>query len=339
MILVTGGTGLVGSHLLFHLAQAGNAVRATYRTAKKLEDVRLLFSYYSENSKKIFSKIQWIEADLNDISSLERAFENITHVYHCAALISFDPNDFKILQRINETGTANLVNMCISRRVSKLCYVSSIAAIGKSMNNSMVTEDNEWRFNNSNPYALTKHLAEMEVWRGTQEGVPAVIVNPGVILGPGFWESGSGKLFHVAAKGSRYYPPGGTGFVTVQNVVRLMIELMNSEVVNQRFIAVGENFSYSEILSKLSACLGANPPRTQIKFWQLKLLWRLDWLWNKISGQKRKLSKSQVVSLANRGIYDNTKAKKLIGFEYLPMDDYLPFCCLKFREAYPALFS
>ncbi len=339
MILVTGGTGLVGSHLLFHLAQAGNAVRATYRTAKTLEDVRLIFSYYSENSEEIFSNIQWLEADLNDISSLERAFDNITHVYHCAALISFDPNDFKILERINEIGTANIVNMCISKGVTKLCYVSSIAAIGKSLDNSMVTEENEWRLNNPNPYSLTKHLAEMEVWRGTQEGVPAVIVNPGVILGPGFWESGSGKLFQVAAKGSRFYPPGGTGFVTVQNVVRMMIELMNSEIINQRFIAVGKNFSYAEILSKLSACLGVNPPRTQIKFWQLKLLWRLDWIWNKISGQKRKLSKAQVVSLANRSLYDNTKAKELIGFEYQPMDDYLSFCCLKFREAYPALLS
>lgn len=339
MILVTGGTGLVGSHLLFHLAQAGHVVKAIYRTTHRLEKVRRLFSYYSENPDNIYHNIHWIKADLNDLSLLEKAFEDITHVYHCAALISFDPSDFKILQKVNETGTANLVNMCISKRITKLCYVSSIAAIGKSPNSSLVTEDNEWRSSHANPYALTKHLAEMEVWRGTQEGVPAVVVNPGVILGPGFWDYGSGKLFKIAAKGSRFYPPGGTGFVTVQDVVRMMIELMNSEITNERFIAVAENLSYSQILSRLATCLEVRVPRVKIKIWQLKLLWRIDWLWNKLSGQKRKLSKAQVASLKERSIFDNSKATRFIDFEYKPMDDYLSFYCLKFKEENPALFS
>ena len=128
---------------------------------------------------------------------IEEAFKNIRKVYHCAALISFDPNDFKRLVEVNEEGTGNIVNLSISHKIDKLCYVSSIAALGKDPNSPEVTEQSEWRGTDVNPYALTKYLAEMEVWRGSQEGISTVIVNPGVILGPGFWESGSGRLSAV----------------------------------------------------------------------------------------------------------------------------------------------
>ena len=186
MILVTGGTGLVGSHLLYQLAQAKAPVRAIYRSEQKLDQVLRLFNYYSENAVNLFERVHWIKADIKDISSLQHAFEGVKRVYHCAAMISFDPNDFWELAKINEEGTANVVNLCIANKIEKLCYVSSIAAIGRDPYKAEVTEQSEWKSNDVNPYALTKYLAEMEVWRGTQEGVPAVVINPGVILGPGF---------------------------------------------------------------------------------------------------------------------------------------------------------
>ena len=186
----------------------------------------------------LFEKIEWIEADINDIPALEKAFQDITHVFHCAAFISFDPNDLQRLVEVNEIGTANIVNLCIANQIKKLCYVSTIAAIGKEPNNKWVSEETEWQNELVSPYALTKYLAEMEVWRATQEGIPVIIVNPGVIIGPGFWESGSGKLFPTAAKGYKYAPPGGSGFVAVEDVVNMMVQLMESNISNERYIAV-----------------------------------------------------------------------------------------------------
>ena len=336
MILVTGGTGLVGSHLLYHLVQTKSGIRAIYRSEEKLETVRRVFSFYSEDPEGWFNRIEWVRADMNSLPDLENAFDNVRFVYHCAALISFDPTALPELIRANEIGTANVVNLCIANNVKKLCYASSIAAIGKNPASTQVTETNEWYGTQGNPYALTKHLAEMEVWRCSQEGIPVVIVNPGVIFGPGYWETGSGKLFKIADRGSRFYPPGGTGFVTVEDVVRLMILLMHSDIENERFIAVGENKSYFEVLSSLSHHLNRRGPQKQIPYWALELLWRLDWFRRLIFRGKRKLTKAQVISLRHRVYYDSQKAESALDFGFQPLESYMQFCCEKFRESYPA---
>lgn len=339
MILVTGGTGLVGSHLLYQLVQEQKSVTAIFRTRVKLAKVKEVFSFYSEEAEALFAKIKWVEADLNDLSSLQLAFKGVSQVYHCAALISFDPNDFRKLVKVNEEGTANVVNLCISNGVEKLCYVSSIAALGKEPGKNEVTEQDEWKSSDVNPYALTKYLAEMEVWRGTQEGVPAVIVNPGVILGPGFWETGSGRLFKTAAKGSKYYPPGGTGFVCIEDVISMMIALMNSEVSNKRFIAVSENLTYKDVLSQLATNLGKPAPKRVLSIPLLEFLWRLDWIWHFLTGKKRKLSRLQVASLKNSSVYNNSRIMDFIDFKYSNLEERLPGYCNRFKEAYPSLFA
>ena len=338
MILVTGGTGLVGSHLLYKLAEENAPVRAIYRSEEKRDQVLRLFKYYSENATELFDRISWMKANIRDISSLQLAFEGVERVYHCAAMISFDPNDFRELVKVNEEGTANVVNLCIAKGIGKLCYVSSIAALGRDPNKAEVTEQSEWKSNDVNPYALTKYLAEMEVWRGTQEGVPAVVVNPGVILGPGFWESGSGRLFKVAAKGGKYYPPGGTGFVSIHDVVEMMILLMNSAVVNERFISVSDNLTYKELLTTLALEFKKRAPHKMISIKLLQFLWRLDWFWHLISRKKRKLSKLQVEALKKRWIYNGEKIKEYVKFEYSDLEDNLTFYCQKFREEYPEHF-
>ena len=339
MILVTGGTGLVGTHLLFHLLKKGMSVRAIHRADSNLEKVEEVFSYYDNQSKDYFNKIDWVEADINDIPALEVAFMNITHVYHCAAYISFDPRDFKLLQKVNEEGTINIVNLCISNKIEKLCYVSSIGAIGKSPEGAISTEDNEWNDDRANVYAMTKYLAEMEVWRASQEGVPVVIVNPGLILGPGFWSRGSGSIFRIAAKGSRFYPPGGTGFVTVNDVVRIMIQLMDSDISGHRFILVDKNLKYKEVLSNIAREFGIPTPKIQLKYWQLNLLWRLDWLRSKLTGKRRKLTKKNVISMRHPEVYSNKKVLEMLDFEFELMAETVYFSCNRFKETFPELFT
>lgn len=332
MILVTGGTGLVGSHLLFRLVKDGHFIRAIHRTNSNLDQTKKTFSCYSEQAAELFKKIQWVEADINDLPALEIAFKGVTHVYHCAALISFDPKAYRRLRKINIRGTANIVNLCLSNSVEKLCYVSTIGTIGKSLNGSMATEETEWTEADANVYALTKYAAEMEVWRGSQEGLPVVMTNPGIIIGPTVWNQGSGKLFTNANRGLNYYPPGGTGFISVHDVVQMMIQLMESSVKNERYIAVSENLTFHEILNRITKELGKNPPKKQLKFWQLEVFRFADSIWCAVTGKKRKMTKSTIRSLRNRQIFDNQKAIQDLNFEFEDLSKTLKVTAERFLK-------
>ena len=335
MVLVTGGTGLVGAHLLLYLVQNETPVRAIYRQGSNLKRVEKVFSYYTPNAPDLFNKIEWLLADINDIPALEIAFKNVEYVYHAAALISFDPNNYRKLKKINALGTANIVNLCLAHNIKKLCYVSTIGAIGKSVQGLKATEENDWSGQEANVYGLTKHRAEMEVWRGSQEGLPVVIVNPGLIIGPGFWDSGSGRLFTTANKEYSFYPPGGTGFITVGDVIKMMTTLMNSEITNKRFIAVAENFTYKNILTRLSTEIGKKAPAKELKVWQLELVRVFDYLKNLFTRSGRKITKKTIYSLMSREIYDNQSIISTIGFDFEALDEVIAFSCSKFKEENP----
>jgi dihydroflavonol-4-reductase len=332
MVLVTGGTGLVGSHLLVKLAQQGEKIRATYRKGSDLEHVRTIFSYYSEASSDLFDTIEWQEANLNDIPKLTVAFENISHVYHCAAYISFDPSDYKKLRNTNIKGTANIVNLCIEHKIKKLCYVSSIATLGH--HSDRIDEDTFWGGNqDQSVYAISKYGAEMEVWRGIQEGVSTVIVNPGVIIGPGFWNSGSGLLFKLAYKGNPYITEGITAYVDVNDVVVAMLQLMRSSIENQRYILAGANISYEEIMTMICKALHVKAPRKVASKFLLSVGWRADWLLSKIIGRKRKLTKQLAKTLIKKSIYSSDKIlSDLKGFKFTPITDSVSARCREFLE-------
>lgn len=325
MVLVTGGTGLVGSHLLLKLTMNNTEVRALYRTEDKLAQVKKIFSYYANDAASLFAKIDWVQGDILDIPSLENAFESINNVYHCAAYISFNPSDFKKLERINREGTANIVNICIAKGIKKLCHVSTIGTIGRTISNNQADEETEWTRQNANPYAITKHLSEMEVWRGAQEELEVVIVNPGVILGPGFWNAGSGSFFKTAAKGYQYYPPGGSGFITINDVTNIMIALMDSGIYNERFILVAENLTYQEILKKIAISMDKKPPFKSLKFWQLNIGKFADRLRNLMTGSPRTITKNTIYGLKHPTTFNNEKIKKALNMEFEGLDEQVKF--------------
>ncbi|MBT4412867.1 MAG: NAD-dependent epimerase/dehydratase family protein [Polaribacter sp.] len=316
MILVTGGTGLVGSHLLYHLCLQNVAIRAIYRTKSSLENVKKVFRYYTEN-ENLFSKIEWYQADITDVPKMIPAFSDVKHVYHCAAFISFNPKDYRKMRKVNIHGTAIIVNLCIAAKIEKLCFVSSIAAVGDSLKGKIVTEENEWNKELDNSgYSITKFGAEMEVWRASQEGVDVVVVNPGVILGSGFWNSGSGKLFSQVNNGFRFYTEGVTGFVSVQDVVKPMILLMNSPVKNERFILISENKSFKEIFFLIADTLGKSRPSIKIKPWQTNLFWRFAWCVSKIARKEPLLSKYSARSAHSVAEYSSEKIQKKINYQF-----------------------
>ncbi|PQJ21713.1 NAD-dependent epimerase/dehydratase family protein [Tenacibaculum sp. SG-28] len=329
MILVTGGTGLVGAHLLYHLAKENDAIVAIYRTKNRLEKTANVFAYYTENFTALFNKIQWVQADITDIPSLELVFSfPIIQVYHCAALVSFNPDDYKQMRSVNICGTANIVNFCIHNSVKKLCFVSSIAAVGDAVEDKIITEENEWSDTDDNHgYAITKYGAEMEVWRASQEGIPVVIVNPGVILGSGFWEEGSGKLVRQVDKGLRFYTEGVTGFVSVKDVVKAMILLAESSVKNQRFILVSENLSFREVFSIIAEALGKQKPSIKIGSFVTSVFWRFDWVVSKLMNRQPILTKNSAKSVHNVNRYSSRKITEEINFIFTPVTKAIQEVC------------
>ena len=331
MILVTGGTGLVGSHLLYKLSTENEKIRAIYRTENKLKKVKEIFSYYTSEVEQHFSKIEWIQADITDIPSMITVFKNIKQVYHCAALVSFNPKDYREMRKVNIHGTAIIVNLSIDAKVKKLCYVGSIAAIGDAINGNIITEENEWNDQTDNHgYAITKFGAEMEVWRASQEEIDVVIVNPGVILGSGFWNTGSGKMFKQVHNGFNYYTQGITGFVGVKDVVKTMVYLMNSKIKNKRFILVSENKSFKDIFFFIADSFGKKRPSKNIKTWQTEVFWRVAWVVSKITGKAPLLTKYSAKSAHNVSYYSSEKIEKIINFKFEKIEKTINNVCKDF---------
>ena len=323
MILVTGATGLVGSHLVLQLLENNESVRAIFRSHASVEKTKSVFAFY--NKLDWFDRIEWMEADICDIPSLTDAFQKIDSVYHCAALISFNPADEDEIRKINIEGTANIVNFCLEFKVRKLCFISSIAALGDPKEHEkVISEETEWNPEASHSdYAISKYGAEMEIWRGKQEGLEVAVVNPGVILGPCFWHSGSGEIFSRVGNGLPFYTKGITGFVSVNDVVQLLVRLMKSDSNGERFIAVSENISFEEALKTVAESMNAKPPSIYAKPWLTEISWRLDWILSNVFQMKRKLSKSMARSLHSTTIFSNEKAKSVLGFEFEAIEPYI----------------
>jgi nucleoside-diphosphate-sugar epimerase len=321
MILVTGGTGLVGAHLLLTLAGNGQMVRALYRTEASITKTRTLFTTKGNTH---FDAIEWVQGDITDVPSLEEAFKGIDVVYHCAANVSFEPKDEDILRKVNIDGTANMVNCALDFGVKKFCHVSSIAALGTPKNNEAITEETEW-----NPeirhgdYAISKYGAEMEVWRAWQEGLNVVIVNPGVIFGERFWDEGSGKVLKSVKNGQPFYTRGSVGIVAVEDVVKAMVQLMATNSNGERYTLVAKNMSYKEILDTIAGSMKKSRPSVYASPLMTSAAWRLDWFISKLTRQKRKLTRSMAKSSHNAEHYDNSKIVQKLNFTFTDADSYL----------------
>jgi dihydroflavonol-4-reductase len=333
MILVTGGTGLVGFHLLRQLSEEKEAIRAIYRTEKKLQHIKNLFE--AANKLAEFEKIDWVQADILDIPALETAFTDVSYVYHCAAIVSFDPKDEDKLYQNNIVGTANVVNISLSTTVKKLCFVSSISALGNGTEHNLLVNEETERNNEAirSDYSISKFGAEMEVWRGFQEGLDVVIVNPGVIFGNGFPKEGSNLFIQNIKNGQSFYTLGKLGIVAVEDVVKAMTTLMKSTISGERFILVAEDVTYKELFDRIAEILNnpevsgqndkINKPKYLVKKWQTQVVSAIEFIFSKLFFRKRMLTKATINSLYNLEIHDTSKIKNAIDFEFLDMKVYL----------------
>lgn len=334
MIFVSGGTGLLGAHLLLNLVSNGRDVVAMKRPNSDLGKVKKIFSYYTLNSEQLFKNIKWVDAEITDYETIEELLVDIDTVYHCAAMVSFAPADKQKIFDINVIGTANIVNACLKNGVRKLCHVSSIAALGAEKNGAKITEDSKIvdQDKSQSIYSKSKFLSEMDVWRGTAEGLNAVIVNPSVILGPGNWNQGSAAFFSAVWNSMKFYTEGVTGFVDVRDVTRAMIMLTESEIVNQRFIVSAENVCYKDIFKIIATNLRKKPPTIKVSKFMTQTIWRLAWVASFFSKKKPVITKETAQNAHKQNLYSNEKIKNTIEFNFMPIKRSIEDICNIFLE-------
>jgi len=319
-IAVTGGTGFLGSHILRGLVEKGY----TYIFALKRKTSSL------ELVSDIQHKIQWVEGDVLDVVSLQELVDGATNIIHSAAKVSYNPKDRDSVYEVNVEGTKNVVNACLDAKVGKLLFVSSVAAIGRALLDHRISESTEWNHGPENSsYGISKHLAELEVWRGMAEGLKVGILNPSMILGPSFWGDSSTKLFTYVEQKKRFYPTGKNGFVDVRDVAKLTILFLESkEVVNLRVIAVSEQRSYKQLLEEIAAELGVPAPNKPLRAFLAKIICRI------YSLQKDPTITKETVEITSSNFdYDNSLSRELFAYTYHSVESSIKDTVLELKES------
>jgi nucleoside-diphosphate-sugar epimerase len=324
MILVTGGTGLVGSYLLYELTRKGQKVKALLRPGKKPYETHNLFNCFSAENEHQIDLVEWVEGDVLDPFSLQQAMQGVDYVYHCAAMISFNPRDLKAMLAINVEGTANVVNACLENGIKKLCHVSSIASLGQAEKGEMIDENAKWKTSRVNSgYAVSKYGGEREVWRGMEEGLNAVIVNPSVIIGAGCHWKATNRIFHNIENFLPYYIPGVNGYVDVRDVVNAMILLMGSEVSGERFVLNSENLSLREFFGMAADILGKPRPRIALNGKLMHILAWLDEMRARLTRSGSLLTRENVRASMAKSYYSAEKFKSAFNYTFIPMNESL----------------
>lgn len=316
MIVVTGATGLLGSHLLFALSAKQVPLRALYRNPDKIDQVLKVFQFYDKDQAQTrFNLIEWVQCDVLDIPTLESCIGKNDLVYHCAALVSFDRKDFKKMIHINRRGTENVVNVCLAKGVQKLCHVSSTAAFGS--NEDPITENTRWKNGpDVSGYSISKYSAEKEVWRGIEEGLNAVIVNPCVILGAGSWEDSSLAIFKTVQKGVNHFPTGANATVDARDVASIMIRLMDSDIKSEGFLCIGSNQPFEELITEIALQLGKKVPKKPASKGLVNTLRLISSFFLFFVGKRPVISKDTMDNLFAIRHYSNKKVKETLQFEF-----------------------
>lgn len=324
-ILISGATGLVGSYLIRYLYQQG------YRNIRGMRRPTSNMSLVGT----IANDIEWVEGDILDPYFLEEAMRDISVVYHCAALVSFESGHASGLFRTNVEGTENMVNAALEAGIDQFIHVSSVAALGRSRNKQTISEDTPWeRSPWLTNYAISKFQGEQEVWRGEAEGLTISILNPSIILGGGDWERGPSRFFPLIGKGWRFYPMGNSGFVDVRDVARLLVLLMEERITGKRFIANAGHLTYREFFAEIARQLGQRPPDIPVRPWMSGLAWRLSSIITRLSGRRPFLTRETARQSGRTHYYDNSRSLEELSFTYRPLTETIRETAALYQQQY-----
>lgn len=334
MNLITGGTGFLGAHICAQLILEGKKIRVLKRKSSSLYELNVVFKYYfGDLSEEKIKEIEFVEGDLDNIFELESAITNIDTVFHCAAIVSFDKKDKKKMMQINRDGTANLVNLLLEYPNIKLVYASSVAAIGRKKTVKEINEQTEWEFSKFNTsYAISKHFAEIEVWRAIAEGLNAVIVNPSVIIGVGDLRKGTCKLFGLIKKGFMFYTKGITGFVNVDDVAKIMIKLSTSNISSERFLISSENMSFQKFFNLIAKNFNVKPPYIHASYFLRKIVVTLDSVSSCITQKPRNYSPDFARMAGAESFYSNQKIIETLNFKFKSIEESVIEACNFYKK-------
>ena len=324
-VFITGATGLLGSFICRELLKHKHEIRAVKRDSSKmtlLED--------------IVDEIEWVIGDMNDTVFLEDALEGIDAVVHGAAIISFDKRFEDRMYETNVLGTADLVNTCLKVGVKDFLHISSVAAIGRKMTQTGITEEDRWEGTKYDSiYARSKHLQEIEVWRGAQEGLKVKIINPSVILGPGLWgQGGSTSVFHYAYGEKRFHPAGNSNFVDVRDVAEIAVKLLESNIHGERFIVSAGSVPYKEFFGTLAKAFGKKGPKSTVKPWMLKLAVAFEFIRSRITGNEAMITRDTAILSKTKFHFVNDKVKKALNFEFRSLDESANWTVAELKKRY-----
>lgn len=316
-IFITGATGLVGSFITKALLDEGHSITALYRAGAGRSLLR-----------GVEDKITWAEGDILDVMNLEKAMDQAELVIHAAAIVSFSPRDKEQMFKINVEGTANVVNLCIEKKVRKMCHISSVAALGrpdrqkKTLEKTIITEQQQWVDSSVNSnYAQSKYLAELEVWRGISEGLTAVIVNPSVILGEGHPGKSSTRLLRYVWDEHPFYTDGAINYVDVLDVTACIKAVLFSDVSGERFILNGGSTSYKDFFTRIAASFGKKPPRWKVHSGVASVIWRLEALRSFFTGSNPLITKETAQAALHSFQYSNEKIREYTGLSFKSLEE------------------
>lgn len=336
MILVSGSTGFLGAHMACYLLQQHKKIKLIKRKSASLAEFEKIFNYYfkhfsTDAKNALFQSINWVEADILDIPQLEEAFLGVTEVYHCAAMVSFAQADKEKMDKTNVEGTANMVNLALINKVEKFCYISSIAAIGRSLSGATIDENCKWENSNLNSnYAISKYKAEMEVWRAKEEGLNVCLVNPGVILGYGDFTKGSIVLFNSVYKGMPFYTTGVNGYIDVQDITKVCYQLMEQNIFGQRYILVSESVSIKNLFFSMAKYLNVKPAKFKITPFLSEIAWRVFAIVRFLKLSNFSLTKETARASQKQYYYNNGKIMQTLQFQFKPVEQTVKEVCTQF---------
>lgn len=324
MIFVTGATGILGRIIVLELLKKGFSVRAAKRASSDLEEVRHSYQFYTENHEQYFNKIDWVTVDFEDLESIENALKDVSEVYHCAAKVGFHPKDSKEIYKTNIQTTKNILYACENSSVKKFLHVSSIAVLDVPNEAGELDELSDFNPKISHStYALSKHLSEMEVWRASAEGLPVIIINPGMIIGSGNWGNSSGDIFPQFERSSFTFS-GSANYVDVRDVAQIAIQLMEKETFGESFILVSEQKKYEWTGNKIRAALGLSSVKI-VPQWLLDIARWISVFLGWLIPPLQMANRCNIEAVTSDTRISSQKIKKTLGNTFIPVAESIDF--------------
>jgi len=324
MIGVTGANGLLGSFIVRKLIAEGASFIAFKR---KDSDVSIL--------NDLGDRIQWRQLDVLDPVTMDDALQGITSVIHAAAMVSFNPRQELAIARINTEGTRNLVNACLANEIRHFVHISSVGALGRTKGQKVIDETNKWiEDERHNPYASSKYHAELEVFRGQEEGLRTVILNPSVILAPADWQKSSARLFKYVWDEPLFYIDGSLNYVDVRDVATAVWLAFNSGTENERFIVSAGAVSFKDFFDGVARRFARRPPMIRLNRNLLKLAAGFEAVSSKIRRSEPRITPDTARLAGTFFEFQNSKIKEQLNLEFHSFEETLDWCCAFYTQKF-----